>query len=116
MNRWLALGVLVACLCTPVLAASNSQKFDLPWNVRIGDVQVPAGRCVVTWNDASGSDVQVTIKGADKKEVTVPAKMVPGKGAQTGPVTSVVDGVRHLKGFRTKDATITIEGTQAATR
>jgi hypothetical protein len=36
--------------------------------------------------------------------------MVEGKGAYTAPLTTVVDGVRHLKGFRTKDATITLEG------
>jgi hypothetical protein len=116
MNRLLVLGVLVACLCTPLLAAKDAEKFDLPWSVKVGDTQLPAGRCVITWTEASGSEIQLTIKGADKKAVTVPASLVQGKGAQTGPVTSVVDGVRHLKGFRTKDATITISGAHAETK
>jgi hypothetical protein len=116
MKRLLVLGVLMACLCTPVLAAKNSEKFDLPWKVTIGETQLPAGRCVITWTEPSGTDVQLTITGADKKAITVPAKLVPGKAPQTGPMTSEVDGVRQLKGFRTKDATISIEGAPGATK
>ena len=116
MKRLLAFGVLMACLCTPVLAAKNSEKFDLPWKVTIGETQLPEGRCVITWTEASGTDVQLTIQGADKNALTVPAKLVPGKAAHTGPMTTQVDGVRRLTGFRTKDATITIENAPGATK
>ena len=110
MKRVFVLGVVLMSLCLPVLAAKNSQAFSLPWSVRLGDAQLPEGRCDVSWTEASGTQVQLTIKAADKKAYTVAARVEPGKTAYTGPVTTVVDGVRHLKGFRTKDATITIEG------
>ena len=116
MKRVCLLGILIASMCLPVFAAKTSDTFDLPWKVTLGDAELPAGRCEVTWTEPSGSQVQLTIKASDKKSVTVPATVVEGKAAYTGPVTSVVDGVRYLKGFRTKDATITIDGPGAGTR
>jgi hypothetical protein len=116
MKRLVLLGVLMTALSSPLLAAKNSEKFDLPWNVVLDGVQVPAGQCEVTWTETSGTDVQLTIKTADKKTVTVRAIAVEGKAEHTGPVTSVVDGVRHLKGFRTKNSSFTIEAEPAATR
>ena len=116
MKRLVLLGVLVTALSSPLLAAKNSEKFDLPWNVVLAGVQVPAGQCEVTWTEASGADVQLTIKTADRKTVTVRASEVEGKAEHTGPVTSVVDGVRILKGFRTKNSTFTIETDPVATK
>jgi hypothetical protein len=116
MKRLVLLGVLMTALSSPLLAAKNSEKFDLPWNVVLDGVQVPAGQCEVTWTETSGTDVQLTIKTADKKTVTVRAIAVEGEAEHTGPVTSVVDGVRHLKGFRTKNSSFTIEAEPAATR
>jgi hypothetical protein len=72
--------------------------------VSVGDTQLPEGRCVITWTEPSGTDVQLSITGADKKAVTVPTKLVAGEGAHTGPMTTEVDGVGHMRGFRTKDA------------
>ena len=112
----LLLGVLVAALSSPLLAAKNSEKFELPWNVVLNGVQVPAGQCEVTWTEPSGAGVQLTIKTADKKTVTVRASEVEGQGQYTGPVTSVVDGVRVLKGFRTKNSTFTIDADQVGTK
>ena len=116
MKRLVLLGVLVAALSSPLLAAKNSEKFDLPWNVVVGGVQVPAGQCEVTWTETSGAGVQLTIKTADKQTVTVRASQVEGQSPYTGPVTSVVDGVRSLKGFRTKNSTFTIEANEVATK
>ena len=111
MKRLVLLVVVMASLAVPAMAASNSQVFALPYSVRLGDVQLPGGRCEVTWAEASGSQVQLTIKTSDKKTVTVPARVTPEpKTTYIAPVTSEVDGVRHLKGFRTKEATIAIEG------
>jgi hypothetical protein len=116
MKRLFVLGVVLASLCLPVLAAKNSQVFSLPWSVRLGDAQLPQGRCDVSWTEASGTQVQLTIKAEDKKTYTVAATFEPGKPTYVGPVTTVVDGVRHLKGFRAKDGTITIEGAPTETR
>ena len=116
MKRLILLGIVMAALCLPVFAAKNSEVFTLAWSVKLGETELPAGRCQVTWTAESGSQVQLTIKTSDKKSITVPATLVEGKGAYTAPLTTVVDGVRQLKGFRTKDATITITGGTAGTK
>ena len=107
MKRAFLFVMLMGLLALPAFAAKNSETFTLPWSVQIGDVQLPEGRCEVTWSEAFGTQVQMTLKGEGKKTATVNATVVQGKTTYTGPVTTVVDGVRQLKGFRTKDATFT---------
>ena len=116
MKRVFVLGVVLLSLCLPVLAAKNSEVFSLPWSVRLGDAQLPEGRCEVSWTEASGTQVLVTIKDEGKKTYTTAATFEPGKPTYIGPVTTVVDGVRHLKGFRAKAGTITLEGAATETR
>ncbi len=97
MKRILGLGLLLALLSLPLLAAKNSQKFLLPSDVRVGDVQLQGGPCEVTWTDASGSQVQLTIKTQDKKTVTIPARLVEGKHPTAAVQTYVANGVTYLR-------------------
>ncbi len=112
MKRVLGLGLLLASFALPVLAGKNSQAFLLPWDVRVGDAQLPQGRCEVTWTETSGSQVQLTIKTADKKTTTVPARIVQGKHANVAVLAVKVSGVRHLEGFQTRDATLVVRDAQ----
>src|SRR5271170_144562 len=89
----------------PLLAAKNSQTFVLPTDVRIGDVQLPQGQCNVTWTEASGSQVQLTIKTEDKKTVTIPARIVEVKLPEAGVTTIVDKGVSYLQDFHTTKET-----------
>jgi hypothetical protein len=81
----------------------------LPAEGRVGDTTLPEGHCKVTWTDASGSQVQLTIKMDEgKKTITVPARVEakqPGGGAET----VVSNGVRYLVGFHTKYATFIVQ-------
>jgi len=67
MKRILGLGLFLALLSLPLLAAKNSETFLLPSEGRVGDSTLPEGHCNVTWTDVSGSQVQLTIKTEDKK-------------------------------------------------
>lgn len=107
MKRILGLGLLLALFCLPLLAAKNSQTVLLPSAVRVGDVQLPQGYCQVTWTEPSGSQVQLTLKSADKKTVTIPARLVQEKG-KVGVSTFVKDGVTYLQELQTKDARFVI--------
>lgn len=109
MKRILELGLLLVLLCTPLIAAKNSQSFLLPSDVRVGDVQLREGHCDVTWTEPSGSQVQLTIKTEDKKTVTIPAQVVAGKQSSVGVETSVVNGVTHLVALHTTNARFIIE-------
>jgi len=95
----------------PLLAAKNSQTFVLPTDVRIGDVQLPQGQCNVTWTEASGSQVQLTIKTEDKKTVTIPARIVEVKLPEAGVTTIVDKGVSYLQDFHTTKETFILPGT-----
>ncbi len=109
MKRVVGLGLLLASLSLPVLAAKNSHVFSLPWDVRVGDVQLPHGRWEVSWTEPAGSQVQLTITTEHKKSITVPATVTPGKQTYVGALTSEVKGVRYLTGFQTKDAVFMVE-------
>jgi hypothetical protein len=112
MKRILGLaGVLCMFSSLPLLAAKNSQTFFLPTDVRIGDVQLPQGQCDVTWTEASGSQVQMTIKMENKKTITIPARMVEVKQREVGVTTFVDNGVTYLQDFHTARETFILPGT-----
>lgn len=110
MKRILGLGVLLVLFSLPLFAAKNSETFVLPSEVRIGDTTLPEGHCKVTWTDASGSQVQLTIKMEEnKKTVTIPARVVEGKPLSGGAETVVSNGTRYLVAFHAKNATFIIQ-------
>jgi hypothetical protein len=98
------------------MAAAASQTFYLARAARAGNAQLPRGICEVTWNAASGSQVELTIKTEDKKTVTVSARMVEGKQNETGVVTSVVNGVTYLDELHTKNAKFIFQNEIDATK
>lgn len=100
----------------PLLAAKNSQTFFLPTDVRIGDVQLSQGRCNVTWTEASGSQVQLTIKTENKKTVTIPARMVQVNLHEAGVTTFVDNGVTYLQDFHTTNEAFILPGTPSSTK
>lgn len=110
MNRILRLGLLLMLSSVAVFAAKNSYTFYLSTDVRAGDVQIPRGICEMTWAEASGSQVQLTIKTEGKRTITVPARMIEAKYHEAGTLTSVVDGVTHLQEIYTRNARFIIEG------
>ena len=110
MKRLIGFGLLLALCSLPVLAAKNSQVFLLPAALRVGEATLPQGRCEVTWTDPVGSQVQLTIKTEDKKTVSVPAKVINEKQNNVGVATEVVNGVRYLTEFQTKNARLVIQG------
>ena len=112
MKRILGLAVAVWTFSSlPLMAAKNSQTFLLFTDVRIGDVQLPQGECNVTWTEASGSQVQLTIKTENKKTVTIPARMVEVKRRDVGVTTFVDNGVTYLQDFHTMTETFILPGT-----
>jgi phenolic acid decarboxylase len=111
MKRILGLGILLMLSSLPLLAARNSQTFVLPTDVRIGDVQLPQGPCKVTWTEASGSQVQLTIKTQNKKTITIPARLVEVNLSEAGVTTFVDNGVTYLQDFHTAKETFILPGT-----
>ena len=109
MKRILGLGLLLALSSLPLLAAKNSETFLLRSEVRVGDTTLPEGHCNVTWTDASGSQVQLTIKTEDKKTITIPARVIEGKQLGGGVETAVSNGVTYLLAFQTANATFIIQ-------
>lgn len=109
MKHILRLGLILALFTTPLLAAKNSQVFDLPSDVRAGNAQLPQGSCAVSWTGTPGSEVQLTIKTSDRKTTTIPARMVEGKQVSVGVVTFVVNGVTYLQEFQTKTARFIVQ-------
>jgi phenolic acid decarboxylase len=109
MKRILGLGLLLGLLCLPVLAAKNSHGFNLGDDLRVGDVQIPKGHCEVTWTEPTGSQVQLTIRTADKKTVTVPARVVEMDRPNDGVSTFVSNGVRYLSELQTKKQTFVLQ-------
>jgi hypothetical protein len=115
MRRILGLALLFMLSSVALLAAKNSQTFNLSSDVHAGNVQLPRGTCEVTWRAPSGSQVQLTIKTEDKKTVTVPARMVEAKQDRPGTVTNVVNGVTYLVELHTKNARFIFDnGTEAS--
>jgi hypothetical protein len=110
MQRILGITLLLALFSLPLFAAKNSQDFVLPSDVQIGTAQLPEGHCSVTWTQASGSEVQLTIKAeGQKKTITVPARVVEGKQGSVGVQTSVANGVTHVTEFDTKTARFIVQ-------
>jgi hypothetical protein len=101
MKRILGFGLLLVLSSLPLFAAKNSYVFLLPADVHVGHVQLPKGHCSVTWSEASGSKVQLTIKTEDKKTITLDAREVDGKQGNIGVVTIVDHGITYLEEFDT---------------
>jgi hypothetical protein len=104
VRRILGQVLLSMLFSVTLMAATDSQTFYLATPVRAGNVQLPRGICEVTWNPASGSRVQLTIKTEDEKTITVPVRMVEGKQDRTGVITSVVNGVTYLDELHARNA------------
>jgi hypothetical protein len=104
VRRTLGQALMSMLFSVTLMAATDSQTFYLASPVRAGNVQLPRGICEVTWNPASGSRVQLTIKTEDEKTITVPVRMVEGKRGRTGMVTSVLNGVTYLDELHTRNA------------
>ncbi len=104
MKRVLGIALLLASFAVPLFAGTKSQEFLLPSDVHVGDAQLPEGHCKVTWSEATGSQVQLTIKADNRKTVTVPARVVEGKQAEVSVQTVLANGVRYVSEFDTKDA------------
>lgn len=109
MKPILGIALLLALFSLPLLAGTNSQQFLLPSNVRIGDAQLPAGHCKVTWSQPTGSQVQLTITMERQKTITVSAQLIEGKQAEVAVQTSVANGVTYVKEFDTKNARFVIQ-------
>jgi hypothetical protein len=103
MKRLLGVGLLLVAFTLPAFAAKNSQVFQLVSDVKVGDATLPQGLCEVTWTDVAGEKVELSIKTKDKKIITASAKVAAGKPATSGVLTFDVGGVKHLKGFNTKE-------------
>ena len=100
MKRILGLGLFLALSYLPLLAAKNSETFLLPSEVRVGDTTLPEGHCNVTWTDASGSQVQLTIKTEDKKTINIPARDIEGSRLVAGWKRRSQTGSRTCWPFR----------------
>lgn len=100
MKRILGLAVVIWMFSSlPLLAAKNSHTLFLPTDVRICDVQLPQGQCKVTWTEAPGSQVELTIRTENKKTVTIAARMVQVNLREVGIRTIVGKGVTRLQDF-----------------
>jgi hypothetical protein len=109
MKRILELGLLLMLASAPLFAAKNSQVLLVPADVRVGNVQLPKGQCSVTWSKTSGSGVQLTIKTADKKTITIDARQVEGKPGDVGVVTFDDHGVTYLEEIDTANARFLVQ-------
>ena len=92
-----------------LMAAKGTQTIYLATPVRAGNAELPRGICEVSWNAATGSRVQLTIKTEDDKTLTVSARMVEGKQEPTGVITSVINGVTYLQELHIKNARFVIQ-------
>lgn len=109
MQRVLGIALLFTLFSLPLFAGRGSQDFFLASDVRIGDAQLPAGRCNVTWTQPSGSQVQLTIKTEHQKTITIPARVIEGKQGSVAVQTFVANGVRYLEEFDTRTARFIVQ-------
>lgn len=116
MKRISRIALVLVLSSLPLFAAKNSQEFLLPSNVRIGDAQLPEGHCSVAWTQASGSQVQLTIKTEDQKTITIPARVVEGKQATVAVQTFVANGVTYVQEFDTKTARFIVQDPTKGTK
>ena len=116
MKRVLGITLLLASFAAPLFAGTKSQEFLLPSDVKVGDAQLPEGHCKVTWSQATGSQVQLTIKMDNRQTVTVPARVVEGKQAEVSVQTATANGVRYVTEFDTKDARFIVQEPSLGTK
>jgi hypothetical protein len=109
VKRVLNLMLSLAIFSLPLLAASNSQEFSLPSDVRIGDGQLLEGNCKVSWTQPTGSQVQLTITAEHQKSITVPARVVEGKQAGVAVLTFHANGVTYVSEFDTRSARFIVQ-------
>ena len=109
MRYMRGLALLAMLFPGTLMAARDTQTIYLATPVRAGNAELPRGICEVSWDAASGSRVQLTIKTEDDKTFTVSARMVEGKQETTGVVTSVINGVTYLKELHAKNARFVIQ-------
>jgi hypothetical protein len=109
MKSVLGFGLLLVLSSVPLFGAKNSYVFLLPADVRVGSVQLSKGHCTVTWSETSGSKVQLTIKTADKKTISLDARGVEGKQSNIGVVTFVENGITYLEEFDTANTRFIVQ-------
>lgn len=109
MKRFLGLVLALPLFSFPLLAAKNSYVFLLPSDVRVGDAQLLAGHCTVSWTAGTGSQARLTIRTEDNKTITMPAKVIPGKQRDVGVETAVANGVTYLLAFHSAEATFVVQ-------
>jgi hypothetical protein len=108
--------ILLTACSLPLTAARNSQGFNLPVDVQVGDLRIPQGQYNVAWTEASGSRVQLTLKAEGKKPITIPARLIAEKHAEAGITTFDENGRTYLQDFHTKDQTFILSGTAGASQ
>ena len=101
MKRTLILASLITLFSLPAFAATHSQTFLLPTDLRVGETLLPAGHCVVTWSDPTGDQVQLSIKTEDKKTFTIPARVIQEKQTLSTIETFVSNGITYLHEIKT---------------
>jgi hypothetical protein len=99
-----------------MLAAKNSEVFYLPTDVSVGDIRIPQGTCNVTWTDAAGTRVQLTLQANRRYPITLPARMVEVKHSKSGITIFVDNGITYLQDFHTTDHTFILIGTPRRAR
>lgn len=110
MKRFLGFALLLTLIATPLLAKTkNSHTYLLTSDTKVGDTQLPQGRYDVSWSEAKGSEVQLSIKTPDKKTITVPAHVVKNNENNFGVETSVSNGVTTLKEFYTPTSRFVVD-------
>jgi hypothetical protein len=109
MKRILELGLLLMLSSVPLFAAKNSYVFQLPADVRVGNVQLPKGNCSITWSEKAGSEVQLTITTADRKTLTIDARKVERNKGEIAVVTFVDKGITYLAEFDTPNTIFVVQ-------
>ena len=108
MKRFFLFAILLL-ITIPVFAANNSQTVTFADTVKIGSTQLPAGEYKVSWT-GSGDNVQVTIAKKGFAPVTVQAKVVEQKHAQSSVTTSAVGGANVLQEIQLNHVSLIVEG------
>ncbi len=104
------LSLLIAGSLAPA-ASRNSQRFVLPSEVRVGNLQIAQGQYEVTWTEPSGPQVQLTLKADGKQPITIPARLIAEKHAESGVTTFSENGITYLQDFHTTKETFILPGT-----
>jgi hypothetical protein len=116
MKRISGVVLLLALFALPAFAAKNSHEFAVPDGAKIGDVDLPGGRCKVAWSEPSGSQVQLTITTENRKTFTVPAQLIEQKQNASAVQTFSENGVTYVKEFDTANFRFVVQEPSKGTK